>query len=79
MSWADDALCKGMDTALFFPEHGFNVSDEIKQLCIDCTVQRQCLEDALKVYVQIGYQGGLSAKQRVIIQRDRTNERRACA
>lgn len=79
MSWADDAKCKGMDTALFFPEHGLNVSKEIKQLCIECTVQRECLEDALKVYHQVGFQGGLSAKQRVIMQRDRTNQRRANA
>lgn len=70
MNWRDKALCKGTDTRLFFPEKG-NPSKTIqlmRDLCDNCEVQPQCLEEALSQDEQYGYQAGYSATQRMHIK-----------
>ena len=48
--WVDQALCRGMDTAMFFPERGINYNKikEIKRMCKVCPVRTQCFELAME-------------------------------
>ena len=70
MSWADDAACKGMDTALFFPAKGEDLSSA-RSVCARCTVTAECLEEALALATNddLGIRGGLSQRQRRQIRR----------
>jgi len=66
MSWLEQAACRGMDTEIFFPKLGgyHDVEPIIKAVCDRCPVAQQCLDLAMKQDIQIGYFGGLSARQR---------------
>jgi len=47
-------------------------------VCADCTVKEECLQDALKEEIQIGFRGGLSAKKRrIMVQNQRHALRKA--
>lgn len=61
--WMVDAVCKGVDTELFFPERGDNKSvEEAKAICARCPVQSQCGEYGIsEVY---GFWGGVSPMKR---------------
>ena len=69
MSWREQAKCRGMDVNIFHPKKGksYLVEEQIKNVCYACPVNKQCLEDALSEYLQIGYRAGLSAKARGIL------------
>lgn len=43
--WYDFAICKGMDTNLFFDkyENDVNIANSIDQACISCPVKKTCL------------------------------------
>lgn len=43
MSWREEAACRGIDVAVFFPEVG-NSNHEAKRVCATCPVRRPCLE-----------------------------------
>ena len=65
MSWKEFAACKGLPTALFFPENG-KVSSETIEMCEDCPVQIDCLADALRFpsLEDHGIRGGITARTR---------------
>jgi len=65
MSWKEFAACKGLPTALFFPENG-KVSSEIIEMCEDCSVQIECLADAFRFPSpeDHGIRGGVTARTR---------------
>ena len=43
--WFDFAVCKGMDTNLFFDQYetDVNIAKNIDQACISCPVKKNCL------------------------------------
>ncbi len=69
-AWHALAACAGMDHSVFFTTPGTDpVSQlrEAKQVCRDCTVQTECLEDAMEWELpsaRVGVRGGLSARER---------------
>ncbi|MDZ7733999.1 MAG: WhiB family transcriptional regulator [Acidimicrobiia bacterium] len=72
-SWLDQAACRGLDPAIFFP-----VSDEeagpAKAVCEMCDVRQACLEWALARREREGVWGGASERdrRRIIRQRRRS-------
>lgn len=71
-AWVDDAACRGMDTAIFFPPKGHRGPVEV---CQGCPVRSDCLDAALEVEGTTGaahrhgYFGGLSPAQRAHLAR----------
>ena len=61
--WMRDAVCRGMDTTLFFPERG-DSGDQAKAICATCSVAEPCLAMAFAERLHVGIYGGTSEKQR---------------
>jgi hypothetical protein len=77
MDWIDEAKCRGMDVNKFHPGKGVDsqkIKNEILEIWNVCPVINECLEDALGDYLQIGYRGGKSAKERRQIASRRSRE-----
>lgn len=68
--WWEHAKCRGMDPDLFFPERG-EPTQHARAVCAGCAVRIPCLEDALACGDVPGVWGGLSARERRRILRDR--------
>lgn len=66
--WKDEALCRNVDPALFFPEGGES-PDGAKEVCRGCPVVEECLRYALANH-EFGVWGGTT-------ERDRRRMRRA--
>ena len=66
--WTKNALCRGMDTDLFFPPTGRRPTQAIAT-CDKCSVKNDCLEWALANHVHWGVWGGMT-------ERDRFREKR---
>lgn len=70
--WKDFALCKGMDTALFFPVHGHSKAhDKVKRICAECPVQEPCLDYAMRLsedFQIVGLWAGTSQREREQVQ-----------
>ena len=67
-SWFDDAACRGMDTAVFFPGRG-EPTDEAEAICASCRVTEECLWFALgsggsRRPERFGIWGGTSHRRR---------------
>jgi WhiB family redox-sensing transcriptional regulator len=73
--WTEEASCRGMDPAVFFPSDGTGVQ-EAAAICAGCPVKAPCLEYALVNRIQHGVFGGLSERARDRVLRER---RRAAA
>jgi predicted TIM-barrel enzyme len=71
LSWMTMASCQGMDTEMFFPAPGMNVSDEVKALCASCPVNSPCYEYAVKHNLDVGVFAGTSGIERVRARRRR--------
>lgn len=71
-AWRARAACRGMDTAMFFPE-GVEDLAPAKAVCATCPVQTECLDTALSNsgLAQYGVWGGKSARARRRILRQR--------
>lgn len=69
--WQTQALCRGMDPALFFPERGHHDDDcrAALAVCAECPVTTQCLEENL--HESDGVWGGTTGRQRRVIRRER--------
>ena len=72
--WADQARCEREDPALFFLEKGESPKPA-KKLCAECLVCEECLDWAITTHEDFGIRGGLTEKQRRVIQRT-INQRR---
>lgn len=78
-TFASEALCKDMDTHVFYPGRagevgGWNREDAVKvnqakAICAQCPVQAQCLAHALKFDELYGVWGGMSSKERSRLKR----------
>lgn len=65
INWTEKAACKGFDVADFFPEDGFHVSEEVREMCNGCPVKFECYIYAEKNRLDnFGVFGGYSPKQR---------------
>lgn len=71
--WIDDALCAGMDPAVFFPL-GRRDSEKAKAICHRCPVEWECLQSALRAEVALpcadrhsvaGVRGGVDGTTRL--------------
>lgn len=67
-AWAALAKCKGMDPALFFPEHDNSPTNRsvqrAKEVCATCPVRLECLDHAVKNRERFGIFGGTTPKER---------------
>lgn len=70
--WLDRALCAQVDPDLFFPQKGADTRRP-KSICATCSVQVECLDDALANNERHGIWGGVSERDRRKIQRFLTN------
>lgn len=65
-AFREEANCAGTDSEAFFTETGTSTYKELKMLkkiCGDCTVQKDCLDYALKNNV-MGYWGNTTEVER---------------
>jgi WhiB family redox-sensing transcriptional regulator len=70
--WQEDALCAVTDPDAFNADWGDNGAlKRAKSICGMCTVRLQCLEYALTNREMYGIWGGMSAKQRSELLRER--------
>lgn len=68
--WWDRAACRGIDPDVFFPTAGEPVAPA-KAICATCPVRTHCRDHALDHHEDHGIWGGLDARQRRRILRDR--------
>lgn len=77
MKWRDQAACLGMDVNIFYQDvkkGGDAQYKDARSICNSCPVRISCLEDALHNEIPsetFGMRGGLSAKQRIKLYRER--------
>lgn len=70
VSWAAEAACKGSKGSLFYSEDGAE-ERKAKAICGLCSVRVECLEFALASREPDGIWGGLNARQRRRLMRER--------
>lgn len=62
-SWHEDAFCRGIETARYFPEkvkyNDSTVKDIVRRDCLRCPVRKECLVDALATRGTSGIHGGI--------------------
>jgi WhiB family redox-sensing transcriptional regulator len=78
-AWRNQAVCKGLDPAIFFPAVGGS-SKEIKAICDSCPVKQECLEYALSISGdedRCGIFAGTSARERSKMRALRASKRAA--
>jgi WhiB family redox-sensing transcriptional regulator len=61
--WRDLALCREVDTEIFFPERGKSAK-AAQLICSRCEVQPECLAYALAVGEEFGVWGGVTFQSR---------------
>lgn len=72
--WREDALCRGKDTNLFYPEinikGGKKQIADVQAICRLCRVSSDCLAYAINNKEEFGIWGGLTTKDRLKITRE---------
>jgi hypothetical protein len=78
--WLQAAACRGLPTAWWYPDRSearLHTYEVAKTLCAGCCVRHQCLDEAIAEeaardlnYVY-GLRGGLTARQRKVLIRER--------
>ena len=61
--WVERAACKGMSTAMFFPELGQDTRPA-KEVCQGCPVRSECYSYSLEISTHHGIWGGKSERER---------------
>ena len=72
--WMEDAVCAQVDPDLFFaPHQGSKQCHVAMKICLNCPVQEQCLEQALRVPAcdDFGVWGATTPPQRELIRQMR--------
>jgi WhiB family transcriptional regulator, redox-sensing transcriptional regulator len=72
--WSDDAACRGVETAVFFPVGANGVptkteAEYAKRYCGPCPVRGECLTHALTKREDYGVWGGLDENERAELLR----------
>lgn len=72
--WRSLGACRGLDPEIFYPEDEELEAEEAKGICAQCRVCVACLEHAIARREKTGVWGGLTARERrrVIRQRRRS-------
>jgi hypothetical protein len=65
-----EALCAQIDPELFFPDKGGS-NREAKEICRACTIVPECLLESLENDFTDGIWGGLSARERQVMKRNK--------
>jgi WhiB family redox-sensing transcriptional regulator len=68
--WQDNANCRGVEPALFFPGRGGDTGPAL-DVCRGCTVRAECLAEALDQPERFGIWGGMSERERRAIRKAR--------
>lgn len=69
-SWRDDALCKGFDPGVFFPDEGDTAAIAYaKSICEGCPVIEECLSYAVEMNQTEGIWGGTTKQERRRLRR----------
>lgn len=80
-SWREDAICREVDTDLFFPvgssPRSIETAELAKAICATCPVQVQCLKFAVATNQHYGIWGGCDEEERRVIRRRWRSERLA--
>ena len=74
-TWRDHARCRGVDPQVFHPAEEDEVAaDAAKAICEQCPVREACLEFAISAREKDGVWGGMTARERrrLVRQRRRT-------
>lgn len=70
LAWRQKAACRGVDPDIFYPVSDED-AEEAKAICMQCPVQRACLEWALGNREREGVWGGATERERRRIIRRR--------
>jgi WhiB family transcriptional regulator, redox-sensing transcriptional regulator len=71
-TWRDQARCRGMDPQVFHPpEDDESAEEAAKAICEICPVREPCLEYAISTREKEGVWGGLTARERRRLIRQR--------
>jgi WhiB family redox-sensing transcriptional regulator len=70
MAWQDKGACRGLETAVFYPDPEED-GTEAKAVCDRCPVRQPCLEWALSNREKEGVWGGCNERERRRILRQR--------
>ena len=76
--WRQDAACRDVDTAVFFPETE-DGAVAAKAVCATCPVRGACLDFALITRQDDGVWGGLDENERRRVRRRRQDAARKTA
>jgi WhiB family redox-sensing transcriptional regulator len=76
--WRQDAACRDLDTAIFFPDAEQD-SAPAQAICATCPVRAACLEFALLTRQDDGVWGGLTETERRRVRRRRQEAARRTA
>lgn len=68
--WRTQARCRGVDPEVFHPGEDEDAS-EAKAICAACPVREACLEYAISTREKFGVWGGLDARERRRLIRQR--------
>ncbi len=69
--WWEDAACRGLSPALFYPPKGdMRESQQAQAICSTCPVALPCLDEAVQTPERWGIWGGATSEQRKAIRRD---------
>jgi WhiB family redox-sensing transcriptional regulator len=73
-TWRTHARCRGVDPLIFHPLNEEDAAEDAKAICELCPVREACLEYAISAREKDGVWGGLTARERrrVIRQRRRS-------
>lgn len=73
-NWQDEALCKGKDNDIFFPDDATPMTSKrvklAKEICKVCPVRTECLYIAISTDERFGIWGGFSPRERKAIRRE---------
>jgi WhiB family redox-sensing transcriptional regulator len=62
--WREQAACRGMPTAWWFPEDGQPADPAARRICLGCPVRMACLTEAIERSEPDGVWGGLGPGER---------------
>jgi WhiB family redox-sensing transcriptional regulator len=77
-NWRQEAACRGLDTAIFFPSTDAEAGPA-KTICATCPVRDECLEWAIATRQEDGVWGGMTDNERRRLRRRRRDAARRAA
>ena len=82
LSWRDRAACRGEDPELFFPKgtttrEDVQQTENAKKICKTCPVKNECNEYAFSHAEPAGIWGGITEKERSVLLKKNTRQRRS--